>query len=277
MAPPRVFISYSRADLLFVLRLSHSLRAAGAQTWVDVEDLRPGESWKDAIETAMRGAAVFLLVVSRKCLESQWTGVELRLAQSLGLPILPVVIEDLDPRTLPASLQDLHMLSLANAPCAALESAAVEAAFALLGLAPLVTPQPSQRAERAWIELRGPEPEMGSPEAAWFEMARTLRPATHSAVALDCPPSQARTHALLAQSAGFVSAELLLCSAAAVPVALFLLGALVPTLGAHRVQIVTNAACLPALEPVADLARASCRVIDLKQTGRVHLWRGQAS
>lgn len=104
-----MFISYSRADLAQVRALTLALRRCGLGTWVDLEDLQPGQRWKDAIGQALAASDAIVFCMSALSMESAWTGVELRQARALGLPILPVAIEALDLGRLPEGLRDLHV------------------------------------------------------------------------------------------------------------------------------------------------------------------------
>ena len=50
----KVFISYSRNDADFALKLGKDLRARGINIWVDKLDIKPGEIWDNAVEKAMK-------------------------------------------------------------------------------------------------------------------------------------------------------------------------------------------------------------------------------
>ena len=117
-APPTksVFISYSRADLGPVRALAMALRRAGLRTWMDLEDLRPGQRWKDAIGSALAAADAMVFCLSALSLESAWTSVELGQARARCLPVLPVAIERLDLQRLPEALRDLHVHDMSLHP-----------------------------------------------------------------------------------------------------------------------------------------------------------------
>jgi hypothetical protein len=44
-----VFVSYARTDRRAVERAAQELVAAGHETWIDVDDIQPGESWRRSI------------------------------------------------------------------------------------------------------------------------------------------------------------------------------------------------------------------------------------
>ena len=52
------FFSYSRADSDFALRLAKDLREAGASVWVDQLDVKLGQRWDSAVESALEGVSL---------------------------------------------------------------------------------------------------------------------------------------------------------------------------------------------------------------------------
>jgi hypothetical protein len=60
------FVSYSRDDSEFALRLAQDLKAAGANVWLDQLELVPGRAWDNAIEDALLAAPQMLVVLSRR-------------------------------------------------------------------------------------------------------------------------------------------------------------------------------------------------------------------
>jgi hypothetical protein len=61
---PYVFISYARADLAFVSRLSDDLSRHGVETWRDLEQISPGSNWQSALDRGLAEAAAMLFVSS---------------------------------------------------------------------------------------------------------------------------------------------------------------------------------------------------------------------
>jgi hypothetical protein len=93
MANTFFFISYSRRDQEFVLRLAGDLRAAGSQIWVDKLDLRPGDLWDRAVEAAVRDCVGMLMILSRSSAASDNVADEWTVALDAGKPVIPVRIE----------------------------------------------------------------------------------------------------------------------------------------------------------------------------------------
>jgi hypothetical protein len=59
-----VFISYAPGDREAAQRLALNLQEAGVRTWLDVNNLLPGQNWQDEIAKAIRSSNAFLLLLS---------------------------------------------------------------------------------------------------------------------------------------------------------------------------------------------------------------------
>lgn len=86
-----LFISYSSRDADIVADLAAALRRAGHELWID-DELHGGEVWWRAILAQIRDCEMFLAAVSQNMLTSKACQAELRYAQALGKPILPVQV-----------------------------------------------------------------------------------------------------------------------------------------------------------------------------------------
>lgn len=106
-----LFFSYSRGNLLVVRSVAAELRRLGYRTWLDLESLRPGERWREAIERAMAVSDAMVYCISRLSLESAWTSVELLAARERGLPVVPLLVDDVAIELLPPTLRELHLIS----------------------------------------------------------------------------------------------------------------------------------------------------------------------
>jgi hypothetical protein len=88
---PFVFISYSRADLTFAMRLKNDLQKQGIQVWMDLEGIRPATAdWEESIRTAIRSCCVVLFVASPDARSSSNVRDELAIAGMYQRPIYPV-------------------------------------------------------------------------------------------------------------------------------------------------------------------------------------------
>ncbi|MGA7157194.1 MAG: TIR domain-containing protein [Acidobacteriaceae bacterium] len=96
------FMSYSRDDSAFALRLAQDLKAAGAQIWLDQLDIKAGTSWDNAIEEALSDATHFLIILSPASSRSSNVRNEISYAMEQGKIVIPVLYTDC---TVPLQLQ----------------------------------------------------------------------------------------------------------------------------------------------------------------------------
>lgn len=87
------FLSYSRADQDFALRLAKDLRAYDVMIWVDQLDIRPSEHWDRAIERAVRDCLGLVVILSPRSAASDNVADEISFAIDHGKSVLPVMIE----------------------------------------------------------------------------------------------------------------------------------------------------------------------------------------
>ena len=90
-----LFISYSSQDRSAVDALTTALRRGQQQVWFD-QELGGGDSWWHQILEQIRTCEVFVVALSNNWLQSKPSQSELRYAQALNRPILPVRIGDVD-------------------------------------------------------------------------------------------------------------------------------------------------------------------------------------
>lgn len=98
-----VFLSYSRADEALAVSVAKDLTDAGVNVWRD-ERLSGGQSWWDAILTAVRDADAVVFVLSARSLNSEPCARERAYAEALGKAVLPVRIDRTPPSIAPPSL-----------------------------------------------------------------------------------------------------------------------------------------------------------------------------
>lgn len=130
----QAFISYSRADWRSVENLVREFRCAGIATWVDIENMRPGDQWAPAIQSAIRSSRAFVFCISPLSVESGRTFRELERALSLDLIIFPVMIEPTPIDALPEAVRRRHIVQLFRDPPAIACKRAAEQLARLLGL-----------------------------------------------------------------------------------------------------------------------------------------------
>ena len=86
----RIFISYSRRDEAFARRLAGALSDAGADVWMDVENIPAGENWSNAIQQGLNKADLMLVILSPDSMESRNVEAEWQYFMDSGRPIIPV-------------------------------------------------------------------------------------------------------------------------------------------------------------------------------------------
>lgn len=92
-AADNFFLSYSRSDERFALRLAKDVRTRGIAMWVDQLDIRPSEHWDRAIERAVRDCRGIVVILSPRSVASDNVADEISFAIDSGKSVLPVMIE----------------------------------------------------------------------------------------------------------------------------------------------------------------------------------------
>lgn len=115
--PLKVFISYASADREKARKLHAFLTGQGADPWLDVENLLPGQDWKMEIHKALEDTDLVLLCLSKHSVSREgYVQKEMRLAldRALEIPpgeifLIPGRFEDVE---LPYSLRDYQWVDL---------------------------------------------------------------------------------------------------------------------------------------------------------------------
>jgi hypothetical protein len=88
-----VFISYERTDRELVRSIAEGLRDAGVDTRFD-DQLRVGGTWPRELEALIDGCFALIVLMTPESRNSNFVGKEIRFAQEIGRPIIPVLIRD---------------------------------------------------------------------------------------------------------------------------------------------------------------------------------------
>ena len=72
-----VFICHSSGDREFARRVVHDIAIKGYKVWFDEREMRPGESFYEKIQYAIRTSAWFLFILSPNSVGSKWCNREL--------------------------------------------------------------------------------------------------------------------------------------------------------------------------------------------------------
>lgn len=104
MGKPSVFISYSRRDADWARSFAQALKQRGVSVWFDEFEVRPGEAWHDALESALRNSDVLVALLDEYPLKPAVL-FDLGAAIGMGKKVVPIVPKDLDPTSLPRGLR----------------------------------------------------------------------------------------------------------------------------------------------------------------------------
>jgi len=87
----RIFVSYSRRDVDFARQLAAALSDAGADVWIDVEDIPAGMKWSSAIQQGLDTADAMLVVVSPDSMASDNVEDEWQYFMDRGKLLIPIL------------------------------------------------------------------------------------------------------------------------------------------------------------------------------------------
>lgn len=99
MSGKRIFISHSSDDKPFVKKLKYDLELYAGITWVDVWELKVGDSIKQKINNAINENDYFCVVISQSSIESKWVKYEINIAllkelDKRNVSILPILLNE---------------------------------------------------------------------------------------------------------------------------------------------------------------------------------------
>lgn len=103
------FVSYSRADEAFALKLAEQLLAEGVSLWIDQINILPGNRWDRAIEEALESSQGLLVLLSSTSVESDNVMDEVSYALEQGKQVIPVLFETCE---IPFRLRRLQYIDL---------------------------------------------------------------------------------------------------------------------------------------------------------------------
>ena len=110
---PRIFVSYSRDNESFAHQLAQSLSEAGADVWIDVEDIPVGMNWSTAIQEGLDTSDVLLVVLSPSSMASKNVAQEWQYFIDHDRPIVPILYQ---PTSIHFQLNRLQYIDFYNNP-----------------------------------------------------------------------------------------------------------------------------------------------------------------
>ena len=128
---PRLFVSYARPERDLVEALIADLRRAGYDAFFD-EQLTGGQGWWDQLLTRIEQCDAFIPALSHTYVNSLPCRREGDYAHGLGKPILPIMLEDMNPAECADYIADAHCVSYVQGD----SSAAIDLMRALMNLPP---------------------------------------------------------------------------------------------------------------------------------------------
>jgi hypothetical protein len=93
-----VFVSHAKADAEAARLIVADVERAGIRCWMAPRDIPAGADFQDAIVEALDGASAMILVFSQRASASAHVKNEVVLAQTRGLRIVPLRIENIAPK-----------------------------------------------------------------------------------------------------------------------------------------------------------------------------------
>jgi WD40 repeat protein len=104
----RVFVSYSRRDRDFALRLHEALVAEGREVWADWEDITAGAEWETEIAAGIESADTLVFVLSPDSVVSTECDKELTRAVELSKRLFPILWRPIAPPAAPEALRSVQ-------------------------------------------------------------------------------------------------------------------------------------------------------------------------
>jgi hypothetical protein len=98
----KTFLSYSRVNKDFALKLAKELKSEGFDIWLDQLDIPPGSRWDAEVEKALAESEIFMIIITPASAKSENVLDEIGYAIDSGKRILPVLLET---ATLPLRLR----------------------------------------------------------------------------------------------------------------------------------------------------------------------------
>ncbi len=175
------FVSYSRTDAEFALKLAEDLKAAGANVWLDQLDIEPGERWARAVQAALNSAPRVLVILSPASVDSTNVEDEVAFALEKRKKVVPIFYQDCEVpfQLVPFQYVDFRadyarglgrlLKTLAGTSVSVISSSAVSAAATVSAVTPIGAAEPAE------------DREQDATEKARFEEERTRKAAEEKA------------------------------------------------------------------------------------------------
>jgi HEAT repeat protein len=111
MMADHVFVSYKHNEKEFADMLIGQLHAANFNVWLDTEQLRAGENWRESINHAIKESFAMIVVITPDAKTSEFVTYEWAFAQGAGIKVIPIM---LSPTKLHPQLEMLQYLDFTD-------------------------------------------------------------------------------------------------------------------------------------------------------------------
>ena len=110
----QVFISYSERDREAMEKIRNSLRRESLTVWTNTTDIQTGEDFQSAIDRGIEQTDNLVYLVSPDSVQSEYVRKELDYALSLHKRIIPILVRETPPDSLPNALQGVQYIDLTD-------------------------------------------------------------------------------------------------------------------------------------------------------------------
>jgi hypothetical protein len=105
MGVQKLFISHSIEDADWARSFAKALKERGVTVWLEDFEVKPGESWGDANESALRSSDVLVPLLDGETSSTRVFFFELGAAIAMGKRVVPILARGLDPAVLPPKVR----------------------------------------------------------------------------------------------------------------------------------------------------------------------------
>jgi len=110
----QVFISYSEQDRETMEKIRNSLRRESLTVWTNTTDIQTGEDFQSAIDRGIEQTDNLVYLLSPDSVESEYVRKEIDYAVSLHKRIIPVLVRETPPESIPKALQGVQYIDLTD-------------------------------------------------------------------------------------------------------------------------------------------------------------------
>jgi hypothetical protein len=89
-----IMVSYRTPNRPLADELYAALESDGLSPWMDYRGIAPAMRWRDELLKVVRTCRAFVAILTRDYLQSEHCRMEIFIARSRGIPVLPVMVED---------------------------------------------------------------------------------------------------------------------------------------------------------------------------------------